>query len=235
MKAQNRRYIIRWQFNRQARVKLGESENFVPCQLKDMNLKGCQIALEEKLEKDTFLKLCLVCGDEFTLDAEVWVAWHRSIDGLNLYGLYFTKIKDSDKERIYKYIHKHCSEQIIKQQWKEPEGGGEIMQNAKFDDRRIFARFPVKLPLRYFDLNPNREGQAETCDVSAKGIGLVINEALQPKAALEMWLSIPNQSDPLYTRGEVVWSRMVEPGRYRAGVELEKADFMGMSRVLRYQ
>ncbi len=101
------------------------------------------------------------------------------------------------------------------------------------EDRRIFARLPVRLPLRFIDVGENKEGEAETQDISAKGIGLVTNEELSPRTPLEMWLQLPDRSEPLYTRGEVVWSRALEPNKYQVGVELEKADLMGMARVLR--
>ncbi|TBR15082.1 PilZ domain-containing protein [bacterium] len=101
------------------------------------------------------------------------------------------------------------------------------------EDQRIFARFPARLPLRFLDADANMEGGAETYDVSAKGLGLVTNEQLKPHTSLEMWLHIPDKGEPLYTRGQVVWSTMVEPNRYQTGVNLERADLMGLSRVLR--
>lgn len=113
------------------------------------------------------------------------------------------------------------------------EKGGEIMEKARFEDRRIFARFSTNFPLRFLDLRSGKEGEASTQDISAKGIGFVTKEQLQPDIPLEMWLQVPDKGEPLYTRGDVVWSEMVEPDKYRVGVNLEKANLMGMSRVLR--
>jgi hypothetical protein len=48
-----------------------------------------------------------------------------------------------------------------------------------------------------------------------------------------MWLKVPDKGEPLYLRGEVVWSRLEEADKYHCGVNLEKADLMGISRVLR--
>ncbi len=107
------------------------------------------------------------------------------------------------------------------------------MENMNYDDQRIFARFPARFPLRFLDVDTNMEGGAETSDISAKGLGLVTNGHLQPNSSLEMWLHIPDQGEPLYARGEVVWSKMVEPNKYRSGINLDKADLMGLSRVLR--
>ena len=104
-----------------------------------------------------------------------------------------------------------------------------------FRDRRAYQRIPIRLSLRYLDLDSNREGLAFTRDVSANGIGIFTVEELPSRTPLKIWLQIPDRSEPLYTEGKVVWSRMVEPDQYRAGVCLEKVDFMAMSRIIRLQ
>jgi hypothetical protein len=101
------------------------------------------------------------------------------------------------------------------------------------EDHRIFDRIPVKFPLRYLEPRSGRESQAQTQDISAKGIGLVADAGLSRKDSLEMWIEIPDKGEPLYTRGDVVWSQMVGPNKFRVGVNLEKADLMRLSRVLR--
>ena len=107
------------------------------------------------------------------------------------------------------------------------------MQIAESEDKRIFARFPVRLSMRFLDLLSNREVQAQAMDVSAKGIGFMASTELKPLTPLELWLKVPDKGDPLYTRGEVVWSEMIGPNQYRTGVNLDRADLMGISRVLR--
>jgi hypothetical protein len=101
------------------------------------------------------------------------------------------------------------------------------------EDRRIFARINTRLPVRFLDSTSGREGQADTIDISANGLGLVTNESLSAMTPLEMWLGIPDQHEPLYTRGEVVWSESLSSaGDHRLGVRLEKAELMGLARIL---
>ncbi|MFA5145626.1 MAG: PilZ domain-containing protein [Candidatus Omnitrophota bacterium] len=107
------------------------------------------------------------------------------------------------------------------------------MLNSGFEDKRIFERFPTGFPVRFLDLNENREGEAQSMDISAKGIGLVANKELAPRTPLELWLDIPDKGEPFYTRGEVVWSKMIGDSRCQLGVNLEKANLMGLSRVMR--
>jgi hypothetical protein len=87
--------------------------------------------------------------------------------------------------------------------------------------------------LRFLDLQGSAEGEAVTEDVSAKGVRFLAKEDFKPHTPLEIWFKIPDQGEPLYARGEVVWSKMVEPARHSIGVSLERADLMGLSRVLR--
>ncbi len=107
------------------------------------------------------------------------------------------------------------------------------MQEIKFLDRRIFERIPVKLPLRFLYPTSVTEGLAQTEDISAAGIGLVTDRELLPRTPLEMWLQIPDKGEPFHTTGEVAWSKMIEPNKYKVGISLEKAELMEMSRVLR--
>lgn len=228
---QDRRCIIRWQINRQARLKLEGAEAFVNCHIQDICFKGIKMVLGMKLQKDTFLKLRLCLSEDCMMDVEVWVAWHKTIDGHNLYGLYFTKIKDLDKEKIYKFMYKNFPQQLAKQWWKDfiiEEKGGEEME-----DRRTFARFKAEFPLRFLEPRSGKEGEAKTSDISAKGVGLVTEEELTLRAPLELWLEIPDKGEPIYTRGEVVWQKKLPPNKYKVGVNLEKAELMELSRVLR--
>lgn len=235
---QERRRFVRWQIERPAQVKFEGAVAAMPSTIHDLSFKGARISLPQKLPKDTPHRVSITLCDEFAcLDIEMWVIWHKRLMETNVYGVYFVKIKDSDKENIYKFIRKYFPAQINKQWWQEEVRGGEKeMEQAKINgsrDQRIFERFKTSFPLRFIDLKRNKEGEAEVQDVSAKGLGIILEEQLAPDTALEMWLDIPDRGEPIYTRGEVVWSKLSQLGKWRAGVVLEKADLMGMSRVLR--
>jgi len=107
------------------------------------------------------------------------------------------------------------------------------MENAGALDRRVFERIPLKLSMRFQDLNSHGWGLVETQDVSAKGLGFISEKEVTPYTQLEVWLPLVNKGESFYTRGQVMWSKMLGSNRYRIGVELDKADFMGISQVLR--
>jgi len=100
------------------------------------------------------------------------------------------------------------------------------------EDRRLFARVETKFPMRFLDPRSGAEGEAQTVDVSADGIGFITERRLPGKSELEMWLDIPDQHSPFYTRGAIAWSQDLDDNRQRVGIHLEKAEFMGLGRAL---
>lgn len=225
----DRRQIKRWKISWQAKLKLEGALAFIDCSIIDLSFKGFQVALAPKLPTDAFIKLSLILADGCVVnDIEVWVAWHRKVQNLNLYGFYFSRIKDEDKEKIYKFMRGHFSELLHNQWWQETTKGGEEME-----DRRIFERLKVRLPLKLFNLSENREAQAVTEDISAKGVGCITEQELKPGTPLEMWLELPDKGEPVYIRGAVAWSQPRDTNNYRLGINLEKAHFMQLAGVLK--
>lgn len=217
---EHRRYP-RWQVdNRQVRIKLEGAPRETFCTIRDIDYKGMQVSLDARLEVDTYVKFKLSLCEEYPLETEAWVAWRRQINGRNFYGLCFDKLTGDDEEKIYKFLYHNLQTGTVK--------GGE-----KMEDRRIFQRFNYRLPARLLDLNTGNEITAETSDVSAKGLGLVLKERVAANTPLEAWLQIPDEGEPLYARGMAVWSKQDSDEQYRIGMDLERADLMGLSRILR--
>ena len=101
------------------------------------------------------------------------------------------------------------------------------------DDRRVFARIDAQMPLRFLDPSSGQEGKGDTFDVSANGLGLLTDNSLAIKTPLEIWLDIPDHHDPFYTRGEVAWCEPSHDSpQKRIGIQLEKAELMGLARVM---
>ncbi|MFH0855263.1 MAG: PilZ domain-containing protein [Candidatus Omnitrophota bacterium] len=217
---QERRKLARWLAGRQVKIKLENKDCAVACYLKDINFSGMQIILVPRLAVSRYIKFELALSEDFTLKSEAWVAWQKEIEGHNVYGLYFTKLRESDKDGIYKFVFHGAPE--------KPLTGGDEME-----DRRIFQRFNVRFPARLLDLTNGNEMPAETSNISAKGIGLTLKEPLAVNTPLEAWLDIRDNSGPIYARGLTVWSRQEGESGYRIGVDLERADLMGLSRILR--
>lgn len=226
---QERRKTSRWQVNKPASIKIEGALSFAECLIKDISFKGLRLSLPFRLTVDSYIKFNLKLSQDYSLKAEAWVAWQRYADGRNIYGLLFTAITDLDKENIYKFVYHSVPDEICKSLHREAlKEGGEDM-----DDRRIFQRFSIRFPVKLLDLSSGKEALAETSDISAKGIGVWSGEDFAANTPMEAWLKIPDKGEPLYTRGTVVWSRPDPQGEYRLGIDLERADLMGLSRILR--
>ncbi len=225
-----KRKCPRWKIDNRAQIKLEGALAAIPCTLHDLNFKGARISLAQRLAADTFFKLSIILSESFIIHVEAWIGWHKPVDGHNIYGIYFTRISDQDKEKIYRFMRHHYPKEMHRQWWNgmDEKEGGETME-----DRRIFQRMTAKLSVKYLDAQTGREGEAETSDISAKGIGLVSSSELKANARLEIWLKVADRDEPLYTRGEVVWSKPQGANEYRSGINLERADLLGLSRALR--
>jgi len=228
-----RRKSHRWEINRRVLFKLKQVTNELYCQIKDLNCAGAQVILNAKLPMDAVFKISLRLSENYTIEAKVWATWHKVVNGSNHYGLYFNEIKDADKDKINKFINVFYPNDDPDDMLRlETAGAGKREGGVNMDDHRIFERFKKEFSARFIGLG-GTEDVARTFDVSAKGLGLLTSHELESQVNLEIWLDVPNSTEPLYTRGQVVWSRSSGKGDYYSGVELEKADLMGISRLLR--
>jgi len=105
-------------------------------------------------------------------------------------------------------------------------GATNYMQNPELEERRTFARTPVKLSLRYSFLDSSKKWLAKTHDISAQGISLILHARLMPHTPVQVWLQLPHNEQPIYLEGEVVWSDTIDQNKHIAGICLEKADLM---------
>lgn len=117
---EERRRFTRWQIGKQARLKVDGNDAPVDCYIADVSLKGLQLRSPRQLEQGIPIKLNIAISYEFMLNVEASVAWHRVSNEDNIYGISFTRIRDADKEGIYRFVHNNFPEQLTQQWWKEP-------------------------------------------------------------------------------------------------------------------
>ncbi len=116
---------------------------------------------------------------------------------------------------------------------KATEKGRVMMQEGNVADKRIFARIPIRFPVRFLASGSNRESTGQSVDISADGVGMTSAEKLSPQTSLEMWLELPENRGSFYTRGEVMWaSSLPDTTQRRVGIHLEKAQLMELAPVL---
>ncbi len=104
------------------------------------------------------------------------------------------------------------------------------------EERRIFARINIKIPLKFLNPTDDKIGEAQTVNISANGVGFITKEDLAPKTPLDLWLYIPDHHAPLHVVGEVVWSQKLSDNMSRrVGVQLEDERLMGLGRAWLYK
>ncbi|MFH0739233.1 MAG: PilZ domain-containing protein [Candidatus Omnitrophota bacterium] len=101
-------------------------------------------------------------------------------------------------------------------------------------ERRIFERFQVELPVKFSYPGGAKEGMGKIVNISAGGGGMIVTEEkLLPATRLDMQMEIADDKEPLCVKGEVVWTMVAAAQVYKIGIKFDEVDFMGISRVLR--
>ncbi len=113
-----RRQLPRWQVKKEVKVWLPQLQEFNHCIIEDINLKGICASFNKQLPKEQHMKMSLTLGDNFDfMKIEVHLPWAKEDQGRYVYGLSFSKIMDSDKDKIYQFISNNCSEQFRDKWW----------------------------------------------------------------------------------------------------------------------
>ncbi len=107
------------------------------------------------------------------------------------------------------------------------------MENADLNDRRIFERFKLELPLSYLKGDGQIKGHVCTHDISAEGVGISSDNELSEGTILTIALSVPDINKELPAQGIVIWSKKLG-NCSRAGIKLIQAEIMELSTVLRF-
>lgn len=103
-------------------------------------------------------------------------------------------------------------------------------------DRRTFARIKINIPLKFLNPVTDKEGEAKIVDISANGVGFLVEEDMSPETPLEIWLDIPDHHEPLHLLGRVIWSSPSGNNQHkRVGVHLEEQRLIGVGRIWQYK
>ena len=94
-------------------------------------------------------------------------------------------------------------------------------------ERRAHPRYKTSLRARYSA--PAEEGVSWIRDISKGGLGLFLGKTFDLKTPLRIEINLPYDSQPIFFRGSVVWSR----SDY-AGLSFDEASQDDLKRVLHY-
>jgi len=101
-------------------------------------------------------------------------------------------------------------------------------------ERRMFQRFNIEIPVKFRSLSNNIEGSGKIINISAGGGGMIVTtKYLLLGTPLEMQILIPDDKAPLNANAKVIWLKAMKPTLFLTGVQFDKVDFMGIARALR--
>lgn len=108
------------------------------------------------------------------------------------------------------------------------------MEKSRLGERRLFYRFNANYSsVKVLDFKFSRQSEGRIKDFSAKGLRFLSNTRLDKYTPVKLWITVSELEPPFSTEGRVVWEREVEKGLWEVGIDLERAEFRGMSRLLR--
>lgn len=102
-----------------------------------------------------------------------------------------------------------------------------------FTERRAFPRFPVKIPLGFYESGSPEQTNTQTHDISAQGICIVACKEIPAGDFLDIYLQMPDTGEKIYRRGKVVWSSSINHTTYKLGIKLEDSPLKPIPLVLR--
>jgi hypothetical protein len=107
------RLLPRWKISASAKIRLTAGAAFVPCEVKDLNLKGCCLVLEQALPEGC-AEVGIYFNEKYYFDVGIAVVWHKEIENKQVYGIKFTRVRDVDKEKIFQMVRDDFPGQLWK-------------------------------------------------------------------------------------------------------------------------
>lgn len=100
-------------------------------------------------------------------------------------------------------------------------------------ERRQSVRYEVKFFARVVHGLTGEEMATTSRDISAKGVGLIVDRPLMLGEIVDITLVMPDNSEQFETRGMVIWVQVQEQKYYRAGIEITDRELRPIPMVLR--
>lgn len=115
---EEKRRNARWQINNLSSLDLEGRPEAIDCIIRDISLRGMRVSLVQALPAGGLVRGSVNLSHEVRLNGlEARVVWSEKTGEGNNYGLYFEKIKDVDKTKIYDFVARNYPEEIHRHFW----------------------------------------------------------------------------------------------------------------------
>ncbi len=102
-----------------------------------------------------------------------------------------------------------------------------------FTEKRISPRFTISIPLTCCEQRTSKSFTAQTHDISTQGLCIVADQELPSGSDLDIRIQMVDNNEKISVKGKVVWSCMINSGKYKLGIELEEPKLKPIPIVLR--
>ncbi|MDD5155055.1 MAG: PilZ domain-containing protein [Candidatus Omnitrophica bacterium] len=109
-----RRQVPRWHIDSQALIKWEGQDSYVPCCIKDINLKGFCVILARKLPA-TPVDFTISFHERYIIKAQAVPVHHEQKNTEHCYKMKFTVIRGYDKDKIYQMVRRDFYEHFKNQ------------------------------------------------------------------------------------------------------------------------
>ncbi len=99
------------------------------------------------------------------------------------------------------------------------------------DDRRIFARFNVDVPVEVTLPYAARSEKGECFDIDGGGVGVVLDTRLMPEMTVDLRIHTPDIASVFHGMAKVAWTKQIHEGKWRAGLEFASIDLMDLAKI----
>ena len=96
-----------------------------------------------------------------------------------------------------------------------------MIQEPFSNEKREHLRFPINLPISYYNYNEGTTLQSKTSDISAKGMCIVTANQLTPGTYLDIYLNMVDNGEKIIKKAKVVWSKFFDLNICHCGLVLE--------------
>lgn len=108
---QERRLLPRWNISSKALIKWEGQNDYLPCRIIDINLKGFYVSLAANLPGRP-VNFTISFYERYIINAQAVPVWHEQKKSEHRYKMKITRIRDTDKEKIYQMVRQDFFEQF---------------------------------------------------------------------------------------------------------------------------
>ncbi len=109
----DRRMLPRWQINARAKIRFEGVNDYLDCEVRNLNMKGFSLSLVQEIPLNC-TQVTLYFSEEFFFTVDIAIENHKQSDDRNIYWAKFTKVRDNDREKMFRMMRRNFPQYLEK-------------------------------------------------------------------------------------------------------------------------